>query len=101
MNFKFTKEDILKMNNYQKAVEEFRHHYFTKYNVKLDDEILYFFIRVNEMQLDLKKEIKAIPKLTFKSGWDYFLYGLGRISTGIIVTAVITSIILVVLHCKR
>lgn len=88
------------MDEYQKKLEAFRHHYHTKYNIKLDDEILYFFIRVNEMQLDLKREIKAIPKLTFKSGWDYFLYGLGRISAGIIITAVMTSIILLVLHYK-
>jgi hypothetical protein len=89
------------MNEYQKKLEAFRHHYFTRYNIKLDDEILYFFIRVNEMQVDLKKEIKAIPKITFKSGWDYFLYGLGRISIATIITAVITSIILVILHCKH
>jgi hypothetical protein len=88
------------MNEYQKTVEEFRHHYHQKYNVKLDDEILYFFIRVNEMQLDLKKEIKAIPKLTFKSKWDYFFYGLGRVSAGLLLTAVITSVILIVLHYK-
>jgi len=89
------------MNDYQKAVEEFRHHYYTKYGVKLDDEILYFFIRVNEMQLDLKKEIKAIPKITFKSGWDYFLYGLGRISAVSILIALITSIIIVILNSKH
>ncbi|MEY2916292.1 MAG: hypothetical protein RIS73_6, partial [Bacteroidota bacterium] len=33
------------MNEYQKKLEAFRHHYFTRYNIKLDDEILYFFIR--------------------------------------------------------
>ena len=89
------------MNDYQKAVEEFRHHYYTKYGVKLDDEILYFFIRVNEMQLDLKKEIKAIPKITFKSGRDYFLYGLGRISTVSILIALITSILIAFLNSKH
>ena len=89
------------MNDYQKAVEEFRHHYHTRYNVKLDDEILYFFIRVNEMQQDLKKDIKGIPKLTFKSGWDYFLYGLGRITTVTVLTAVITSILFVIFHNRH
>ena len=88
------------MNDYQKAVEEFRHHYYTKYGVKLDDEILYFFIRVNEMQLDLKKEIKAIPKITFKSGWDYFFYGLGKISTVLVLIALFTSIIIVIFKAK-
>jgi hypothetical protein len=89
------------MDNYQKKVEAFRHHYFTKYQVKLDDEILYFFIRINEMQIDLKKEIKAIPKVTFKSGWDYFLYGLGRISGMAILVAIITSSIIIIFFRHR
>ena len=66
------------MTDYQKIIEEFRTHYRNKYDVSFDDEILYFFIRVNEMQMDLKKDIRKIPKVTFKSGWDYFLYGLGK-----------------------
>ena len=63
---------------YAKKLEEFRYLYFTKYGVKMDDEILYFFIRINEMQLDLKKDIKSIPRLTFKSKSDYFFHGLGQ-----------------------
>jgi hypothetical protein len=86
------------MKDYQKILEEFRHHYFIKYNVKMDDEVLYFFIRINEMQKDLKKEIKAIPKITFKSGWDYFLYGLGRFSLISILVALITSLILIIMR---
>jgi hypothetical protein len=66
------------MTDYQKILEEFRTHYRNKYDVSFDDEILYFFIRVNEMQIDIKKDIGRIPKVTFKTGKDYFLYGLGK-----------------------
>ena len=66
------------MNNYHKILEEFRTHYRNKYDISFDDEILYFFVRVNEMQMDLKKDIRNVPKVTFKTGWDYFLYGLGK-----------------------
>lgn len=66
------------MNEYQKIIEEFRHHYKMKYDVELDDVTLYFFIRVNEMHKDLKKDIASIPTVRFRNGWDYFLFGLGR-----------------------
>ena len=66
------------MTDYQKILEEFRTHYRNKYDISFDDEILYFFIRVNEMQKDIKKDIGRIPKVTFKTGRDYFLYGLGK-----------------------
>ena len=66
------------MTDYQKILEEFRTHYRNKYDISFDDEILYFFIRVNEMQTDIKKDISRIPKVTFKTGRDYFLYGLGK-----------------------
>lgn len=66
------------MTDYQKILEEFRTHYRNKYDISFDDEILYFFIRVNEMQSDIKKDIGRIPKVTFKTGRDYFLYGLGK-----------------------
>ncbi|AYD49062.1 hypothetical protein [Arachidicoccus soli] len=66
------------MNDYKRTLEEFRTFYKTRYDVTLDDEILYFIVRVNEMQVSLKKEITSIPKLTFKSGKDYFMFGLGK-----------------------
>jgi len=66
------------MTDYKKILEEFRTHYRNKYDINFDDEILYFFVRVNEMQKDLKKDISNLPKVTFKTGWDYFLYGLGK-----------------------
>jgi hypothetical protein len=88
------------MNDYTKIVEGFRHHYFIKHGVKLDDELLYFFIRMNEMQVDLKKDIKAIPKITFRSGHDYFLYGLGKITAITVIGAWLFAISLLVAHCK-
>ena len=66
------------MTDYKKILEEFRTHYRNKYDINFDDEILYFFVRVNEMQKDLKKDIQNLPKVSFKTGWDYFLYGLGK-----------------------
>jgi hypothetical protein len=45
------------MNEFQKRVEEFRTHYHVKYGQILDDETLYFFIRVNEMHHDLRKQL--------------------------------------------
>ena len=79
------------MNNYQKILEEFRTHYRNKYDISFDDEILYFFVRVNEMQMDLKKDIRNVPKVTFKTGWDYFLYGLGKWLMPSLVVAVFFS----------
>lgn len=66
------------MTEYQKKLEAFRSHYKSEYDINFDDEILYFFIRVNEMQKDIKKDIRNLPKVTFRTGWDYFLYGLGK-----------------------
>lgn len=66
------------MNEYEKLLESFRNHYFLKYGIRLDDELLYLFIRINELQVDLKKEIRSIPKVAFRTGWDYFFYGLGK-----------------------
>ena len=87
------------MSEYQKRLEEFRFHYFTTYGVKLDDEVLYFFIRVNEMQSDLKKQINEIPKLTYPNGWDYFMHGLGRITiTSILICFGLTIALIVSLR---
>ena len=82
------------MDEYQKVVEEFRHHYKMKYGIELDDVTLYFFIRVNEMHKDLKKDIANIPQVRFRSGWDYFLYGIGRSLKWIILMACVTVLIL-------
>ncbi|MDQ2719398.1 MAG: hypothetical protein M3Z26_06495 [Bacteroidota bacterium] len=66
------------MTEYQKVLEQFRTHYHNEYGINLDDEVLYFFVRVNEMQSDLKKDIRNLPKITFKTRWDYFFYGLSK-----------------------
>lgn len=79
-------------NEFDKRVEEFRFHYFNMYGAKLDDEILYVFVRMNEMHVDLKKQIKNIPKVSFNSRWDYFMYGLGRFT----MAATISSLVLIV-----
>ena len=85
------------MTDYQKILEEFRTHYHNKYDINFDDEILYFFVRVNEMQIDLKRDIRNLPKVTFKTGWDYFLYGLGKwLIPSLIVTVFLLSLVFIV-----
>ena len=79
------------MTDYQKILEEFRTFYRNKYDISFDDEILYFFVRLNEMQTDIKKDIRNLPKVTFKSGWDYFLYGLGKWLVPSLIVAVFFS----------
>ena len=81
------------MTEYQKVLEQFRTHYRNEYGINLDDEVLYFFIRVNEMQSGLKKDIRNLPKVTFKTGWDYFLFGLGKwLIPSLIVTVFLLSL---------
>ena len=63
---------------FKRKVEMFRVHYKSEYGVELDNETIYFFIRVNEMQSQLERKIEKIPQVRFRSGWDYFLYGLGK-----------------------
>lgn len=64
--------------DYSKILEDIRHIYKQKYNVALDDELLYIIIRVNELQVSLNKKIDDIPKVTFPTGKDYFLYSFGK-----------------------
>ena len=80
------------MTEYQKILEQFRTHYRNEYGINLDDEVLYFFVRVNEMQSGLKKDIRNLPKITFKTGWDYFLYGLGTWLIPSIIVSIILSV---------
>jgi hypothetical protein len=69
---------MVKETDYNRVLEDIRHIYKQKYNVVMDDELLYIIIRLNEMQGALNKKIESVPKLTFNSGKDYFFYGLGR-----------------------
>ena len=67
-----------KTTQYQELLEDIRHLYRQKYGLGLDDEILYLIIRINELQVDLKKEIKGVQKLSFGRGIDYFWHGVGK-----------------------
>jgi hypothetical protein len=86
------------MNEYDKVLETFRSHYLIKYGIKLDDEILYFFIRINEMHYDLKKDIKAEQEPNFKTGYKYFLLGMGQITGITLIAAVIFAAFLLIAH---
>ena len=89
------------MTEYQKILEEFRTHYRNKYDINFDDEILYFFVRLNEMQMDLKKEIRNVPAIIFKSGWEYFLYGLGKWLMPSLIVTLFLSFVLFINTCNR
>lgn len=80
---------------FKKKVALFRAHYKNTYGVELDDLAIYFFIRVNEMQTQLEKKIDKIPEVRFRTGWDYFLYGMGRALIGICVFVLLMSIIMI------
>lgn len=54
------------MNEYQKALEDFRNHYKKIYEVSLDDEVLYFFIRVNELQFSIRNELTGTQEVLQK-----------------------------------
>lgn len=76
----------------RKQLDKFRLHYKNKYNIVLDDELLYFMIRVNELHVDIKKDIKNIPKLQYRNRTDYFIYGLGNFVNGSIIAAILVII---------
>ena len=72
------------ITRYDDLLEEIRLRYKRKYNKNLDDEILYIIIRINELQLDMKKDLAEMKKemkkkqsLVFTRGTDYFYYGAG------------------------
>lgn len=77
-----------KITKYDDLLEELRLRYKKKYNKALDDEILYIIIRLNELQLDhkkdfllLRKEIAKKPWVSFARSKDYFFYSLGQAVT--------------------
>ena len=84
------------MEKYQQLKEDFRHHYFTRYGIKLDDEILIIFIRINEMHRDLKKDIRRTPQVHFRNSRDYLWYGIGKIM-GIILAILLLANLLLLL----
>ena len=90
-----------------------RNYYEKEFNRKLDDEVLLFFVSVsgmvremrNEIKLlhkkmedqknSINKEIKLLPEKTFRNSFDYFLYGMGKISIAFAIAAGILLLILV------
>ncbi len=56
------------MTEYEKKLEQFRSHYKIKYGVELDDVTLYFFVRVNEMQKDLRRRSRKYRLCGFVVG---------------------------------
>lgn len=82
----------------RRKLELFRTHYRNEYGMEMDDETLYFFIRVNEFESRLEKKIDNIPEIRFRNGWDYFLFGFGKSAKWLWI--VITILILVAILKK-
>ena len=59
-------------------MEDLRHLYRQKYGLALDDEILDLIIRINELQVDLKNELRRTETVSFEKGIQYFWYGSGK-----------------------
>ena len=78
------------MKNKEDLLAEFRHHYYKRYRVQLDDDVLYLLIRMNELNVSVNKDNQSLrqsidklydqlkKQVVFKNRWDYFLYGLGK-----------------------
>ncbi len=66
------------LNRMERVREEFRHHYYTRHGLRLDDELLLLLMRMSEMHRDLKREVRRRPKLQFRSRRDYLWHGFGR-----------------------
>jgi hypothetical protein len=86
------------IDGYLNLLKELQFRYEKKYNVKLDDEILYIIIRINELQVDLKKDIKNNPPIIFPKSVDYFFYGLGKTVNYLVAGTGLTLLGLMVSH---
>jgi hypothetical protein len=66
------------LNARQRQLESFRHHYYTRYGIRLDDELVLMLIRMSELHRDLRREMDRQPRIQFRSARDYFWYGFGQ-----------------------
>ena len=62
----------------ERMLEEFRHFYYTRYGMRLDDEVLLLLMRMSEMHRDLRQEVRRRPVLQFRTTRDYLWHGFGR-----------------------
>lgn len=91
----------MESNAFKNKLEQFRLHYKNTYGIEMDDEILYFFIRVNEMQISLSKKLDGQPKIKFERSSDYFWFGMGTTTKWVlIVTSIIVAISLLFFKIK-
>jgi hypothetical protein len=72
------------MDRHQRMREEFRHYYYTRHGIRLDDEVLIILIRMAHMHRDIRRELRRSPPLQFKNRGDYFFYGMGRVTAVIL-----------------
>ena len=50
--------------------------YYTRYGIRLDDELILMLIRISELHGDMKKELRTQPRIQFRHARDYFWFGL-------------------------
>lgn len=79
--------------SYDKIVKELRHRYELKYEKVLDDEIIYLIVRMNELEVSLKEEIKKIKEPKASTKLELFVFGLGKVSIPIVLSIILALLL--------
>ena len=66
------------MTQSERQLESFRHHYYARYGIRLDDELILLLVRMSELHRDLRKDLTSQPQIQFRHSRDYFWYGFGQ-----------------------
>ncbi|HAO05687.1 MAG TPA: hypothetical protein DCQ50_01625 [Chryseobacterium sp.] len=88
----------MESNAFKNKLEQFRLHYKNTYGIEMDDETLYFFIRVNEMQIAITKRIDDIARMRPHNRSEYFFYGLGIATKWLIIISAASFLIFLILR---
>lgn len=90
-----------KATKYNALIEELRRRYKLKYDKTIDDDLLIMIVRMNELEVSLKQQIKQIQQPILKSKLELFFFTFGKkISIITLVIMLINLIILTVLIIK-
>ncbi len=66
------------MSRYDRQLEYYRQHYYTRYGIRLDDELILMLIRISELHGDMKKELRTQNTIQFSHAREYYWYGFGH-----------------------
>jgi hypothetical protein len=87
------------MSRYDRQLESYRHHYYTRYGIRLDDELILMLIRISELHGDMKKELRTQPRIQFRHARDYFWYGFGQYTGfGLLLLACTAAVVWILKH---